>query len=43
LNQLEAEGLIHRQIGGGAHSNTYYLIEPTPPPSPARRTAVRHV
>ena len=32
LNQLEAEGLIHRQIGGGAHASTYFLIEPTPSP-----------
>ncbi len=45
LNQLEAEGLIHRQIGGGAHASIYFLIEPTPPPpppAPSRGRAVRH-
>lgn len=41
LNQLETDGLIYRQIGGGAHASTSFLIEPAPvPPAPARRKAV---
>ena len=39
---LEDACLIRRQIGGGAHPSSYFLIEPTLRFQPKRRTAVRH-